>query len=77
MAGLVLDAEVARIGAHRAETDDASAERPVVSAGEVRAAPTMDLTLVYDHRAVDGHPASLMLADLRDRLQRADLGLDG
>ncbi len=55
----------------------AIAERPVVSGGEVRAAPTMDLTLVYDHRAVDGHPASLMLAALRDRLQRADLGLDG
>jgi pyruvate/2-oxoglutarate dehydrogenase complex dihydrolipoamide acyltransferase (E2) component len=55
----------------------AIAERPVVSAGEVKAAPTMDLTLVYDHRAVDGHPASLMLAALRDRLQRADLGLDG
>lgn len=55
----------------------AIAERPVASGGEVRAAPTMDLTLVYDHRAVDGHPASLMLAALRDRLQRADLGLDG
>lgn len=55
----------------------AIAERPVVVAGEVRAAPTMDLTLVYDHRAVDGQPASAMLAALRDRLQRADLGLDG
>ncbi|MGD9736482.1 MAG: 2-oxo acid dehydrogenase subunit E2 [Solirubrobacterales bacterium] len=55
----------------------AIAERPVARAGQVSAAPTMDLTLVYDHRAVDGHPASLMLAALRDRLQRADLGLDG
>jgi pyruvate dehydrogenase E2 component (dihydrolipoamide acetyltransferase) len=55
----------------------AIAERPVASAGEVKAAPTMDLILVYDHRAVDGQPASLMLAALRDRLQRADLGLGG
>lgn len=53
----------------------AIAERPVVSGGEVVAAPTMDLTLVYDHRAVDGHPASLMLAALRERLERADLQL--
>ncbi|MBS1868729.1 MAG: 2-oxo acid dehydrogenase subunit E2 [Actinobacteria bacterium] len=48
------------------------AERPLVQDGAVIAAPTMALTLVYDHRAVDGHPASLMLAALRDRLERAD-----
>lgn len=49
------------------------AERPLARDGAVIAAPTMALTLVYDHRAVDGHPASLMLAALRDRLERADV----
>lgn len=53
----------------------AIAERPLARGGEVVAAPTLDLTLVYDHRAVDGHPASLMLAALRERLERADLQL--
>lgn len=48
-------------------------ERPVARDGEVTVAPTMDLTLVYDHRAIDGYPASLMLSALRDRLERADL----
>lgn len=51
----------------------AIAERPVARDGEVTVAPTMDLTLVYDHRAIDGYPASLMLSALRDRLERADL----
>lgn len=54
----------------------AIAERPLAVDGTVIAASTMELTLVYDHRAVDGHPASLMLAALRSRLERADLGLD-
>lgn len=54
----------------------AIAERPLAVDGTVVAAPTMDLTLVYDHRAVDGHPASTMLAALRDRLERADLELE-
>ncbi|HZV74464.1 MAG TPA: 2-oxo acid dehydrogenase subunit E2 [Conexibacter sp.] len=49
------------------------AERPLVEDGALIVAPTMQLTLVYDHRAVDGHPASLMLAALRDRLARAQL----
>ena len=33
----------------------------------------MTLTLVFDHRAVDGQPAALFLAALRDRLERAEL----
>jgi pyruvate dehydrogenase E2 component (dihydrolipoamide acetyltransferase) len=55
----------------------AIAERPVARDGEVTVAPTMDLTLVYDHRAIDGYPASLMLSALRDRLERADLDPSG
>jgi pyruvate/2-oxoglutarate dehydrogenase complex dihydrolipoamide acyltransferase (E2) component len=47
------------------------AERAVVRAGRVVAAPMMTLTLVYDHRGVDGYPASLFLAAVGDRLQRA------
>jgi pyruvate dehydrogenase E2 component (dihydrolipoamide acetyltransferase) len=44
------------------------AERPVVVAGEVVARPMMTLTLVFDHRALDGHPAGLFLSALAQRL---------
>ena len=44
------------------------AERPVVIAGEVVARPMMTLTLVFDHRALDGHPAGLFLSALARRL---------
>ena len=44
------------------------AERPVVIAGEVVARPMMTLTLVFDHRALDGHPAGLFLGALARRL---------
>ena len=47
------------------------AERAVVRDGRVVVAPTMILTLVYDHRGVDGYPASLFLAAVGDRLRRA------
>jgi len=47
------------------------AERAVVRDGRVVVAPTMTLTLVYDHRGVDGYPASLFLAAVGDRLRRA------
>jgi pyruvate/2-oxoglutarate dehydrogenase complex dihydrolipoamide acyltransferase (E2) component len=47
------------------------AERAVVRDSRVAVAPTMTLTLVYDHRAVDGYPASLFLAAVGDRLRRA------
>jgi pyruvate/2-oxoglutarate dehydrogenase complex dihydrolipoamide acyltransferase (E2) component len=45
------------------------ADRAVVREGQVAVAPMTTLTLVFDHRAVDGHPAALFLRDLRDRLQ--------
>jgi pyruvate dehydrogenase E2 component (dihydrolipoamide acetyltransferase) len=47
------------------------AEHAVIRDGRVVVAPTMMLTLVYDHRAVDGYPASVFLAAVGDRLQRA------
>jgi pyruvate/2-oxoglutarate dehydrogenase complex dihydrolipoamide acyltransferase (E2) component len=62
---IVHQPEVAILGVGRV------AERAVVRAGRVVVAPTMALTLVYDHRGVDGYPASLFLAAVGDRLQRA------
>jgi pyruvate dehydrogenase E2 component (dihydrolipoamide acetyltransferase) len=44
------------------------AERAVVIAGQVVARPMMTLTLVFDHRALDGHPAGLFLSALAQRL---------
>lgn len=50
------------------------ARRPVVRDEELVPASVMTLTLVFDHRATDGHPAALFLAAIRDRLQApADL----
>lgn len=48
------------------------AERPVVIAGQVVARPMMTLTLVFDHRALDGHPAGLFLSALARRLAASD-----
>jgi pyruvate dehydrogenase E2 component (dihydrolipoamide acetyltransferase) len=48
-------------------------ERPVVRNRAVIVAPTVVLTLVFDHRAVDGQPAGLFLAAVRDRLERGEL----
>lgn len=42
---------------------------PVVKDGAVAIAPLMELTLVFDHRAVDGYPAALFLGDLKQRLE--------
>ena len=49
------------------------AERPVVISGQVVARPMMTLTLVFDHRALDGHPAGLFLSALAQRLAAGDL----
>jgi pyruvate/2-oxoglutarate dehydrogenase complex dihydrolipoamide acyltransferase (E2) component len=49
------------------------AERPVVRDRAVIVAPTVVLTLVFDHRAVDGQPAALFLAAVRDRLEQGEL----
>ncbi|MFI9274308.1 2-oxo acid dehydrogenase subunit E2 [Kitasatospora sp. NPDC052896] len=45
------------------------ADRPVVRAGEVVAAPTMRLTLTFDHRVIDGAEAADVLADLKQALE--------
>jgi pyruvate dehydrogenase E2 component (dihydrolipoamide acetyltransferase) len=50
-------------------------KRALVEGDSVIPAPTMALTLVYDHRAIDGHPASQMLFALKERLERGDLNL--
>jgi pyruvate/2-oxoglutarate dehydrogenase complex dihydrolipoamide acyltransferase (E2) component len=49
------------------------AERPIARNRAVVVAPTVVLTLVFDHRAVDGQPAALFLAAVRDRLERGEL----
>ena len=64
-APIIHQPEVAILGVGRV------AERAVVRDGRVVVAPTMTLTLVYDHRGVDGYPASLFLAAVGDRLRRA------
>ena len=46
-------------------------ERAVVRAATVVAAPMTTLSLVFDHRAIDGHPAALFLRELADLLEQA------
>ena len=46
-------------------------ERAVVLEGQLVAAPMTTLTLVFDHRAIDGHPAALFLRDVADLLEDA------
>jgi pyruvate/2-oxoglutarate dehydrogenase complex dihydrolipoamide acyltransferase (E2) component len=48
-------------------------ERVLARDGVAVVAPTVVLTLVFDHRAVDGQPAALFLAAVRDRLERGEL----
>lgn len=40
--------------------------------GQIVAAPMSTLTLVFDHRAVDGYPAALFLADIGRRLESCE-----
>jgi pyruvate dehydrogenase E2 component (dihydrolipoamide acetyltransferase) len=48
------------------------AERAVVVEGAVVARRMMTLTLVFDHRALDGHPAGLFLSAVVRRLSACD-----
>lgn len=48
------------------------AERAVVRAGAIVVAPMTTLTLVFDHRAVDGYPAAQFLQTLRGLLESGD-----
>jgi pyruvate dehydrogenase E2 component (dihydrolipoamide acetyltransferase) len=45
------------------------AERSVARAGQIEARPTMWLSLVFDHRIVDGAPAAAFLARVRELLE--------
>lgn len=47
-------------------------ERAVVRNGEFAHASMMTLTLVFDHRAIDGYPAALFLGDLKQALEAAN-----
>ena len=48
------------------------AQRAVVVDDMIVARPMMTLTLVFDHRALDGHPAGLFLSDVARRLGTGD-----
>jgi pyruvate dehydrogenase E2 component (dihydrolipoamide acetyltransferase) len=48
------------------------ADRPVVQGGKLMIASATTLSLVFDHRAVDGHPAALFLGELKARLEAAE-----
>ncbi len=45
----------------------------VVVEGAVEVRPIMELTLVFDHRALDGFPAGLFLNELKVRLESAEI----
>jgi pyruvate/2-oxoglutarate dehydrogenase complex dihydrolipoamide acyltransferase (E2) component len=47
-------------------------ERAVVRDGEFAHASIMTLTLVFDHRAIDGYPAALFLGSLKQLLEAAN-----
>ncbi|MDT4883010.1 Dihydrolipoyllysine-residue acyltransferase component [compost metagenome] len=47
-------------------------QRPVVREGQLAVASMTTLTLVFDHRAVDGYPAAQFLASVRERLESAE-----
>lgn len=44
--------------------------KPVVRDGEVRALPVLPLSLVFDHRAIDGAPAAAFLDAIRTALEK-------
>ena len=48
------------------------ADRAIVRDGALVVAPMTTLTLVFDHRAIDGEPAARFLADLRRRIEAGD-----
>lgn len=44
-------------------------EKPYVVASKLVITPTAILTLVFDHRAVDGYPAAVFLNNIKERLE--------
>lgn len=47
-------------------------ETALVPQGVVQTAPVMEMTLVFDHRALDGMPAAQFLADVQHRLEQPE-----
>lgn len=48
------------------------AERPAIQGGKVVVMPMTTLSLVFDHRAIDGLPAARFLGELKERLESAE-----
>ncbi len=48
------------------------ADKPMAVEGEVKVCPAMTLTLVFDHRALDGYQAGLFLAALGQQLEKGE-----
>ncbi|WP_323002003.1 dihydrolipoamide acetyltransferase family protein [Denitromonas sp.] len=48
-------------------------DRAVVRNGQIVVAPMLGLHLVFDHRAIDGHPAAVFLGELARRIETAAL----
>jgi len=48
------------------------ADQAIVREGRIVVAPMLTLTLVFDHRAVDGYPAAMFLADVKRRLESSE-----
>jgi pyruvate dehydrogenase E2 component (dihydrolipoyllysine-residue acetyltransferase) len=46
---------------------------PAAVEGMIEVRPTLTLTLVFDHRVIDGAPAAAFLKAIRDRLERFEL----
>jgi pyruvate/2-oxoglutarate dehydrogenase complex dihydrolipoamide acyltransferase (E2) component len=49
------------------------AQRPAVRNNSLVVAPLLTLTLVFDHRAIDGYPAALFLGDLKSLLEENEI----
>jgi pyruvate dehydrogenase E2 component (dihydrolipoamide acetyltransferase) len=47
-------------------------DKPVARNGVLTVAPMMGLSLVFDHRAVDGYPAAVFLTCLKERLESGE-----
>ena len=50
-------------------------EKPVVVHGKIEIKPIMMLSLSYDHRIVDGAPASEFLRKVKEKLEKAEIKL--
>lgn len=64
--GVIYPPQVALVGFGRI------AERPWAEGGELRAMPTVTVSLAADHRVSDGHRGALFLAEIRELLQHPE-----